>query len=510
MNRKLRTATGVAWLSCLCTLAAPAQNLLFKSGFENNTILGPTPGNGPNGFFQSITGTDTSTSFTWPLSAYSPAQTGIHLDPQSGNTDPYTSHFFNSIDTLTGHTGASTKALHLLISGYGDDTCCAQETLEGNTFATPIHSEYFRVWMKLPPAFLTAYQTFGDEFRMMWEWKTANNARLATEVWNKGGVPTWEIQWDDRGRNADSGGPGSCNYLDPNTGQPVHTTGSACPFIFYDGYNSQVAVPINQWFLFEVYMKRSTGNDGRIFWAINGNTLFDHYGPNYGYLNEEIDNSYFINVYSPHFPMEEWIDDLEIWDAPPCATLPCGASETGVISPTPAVPSVTSPFGATGVVGTPFSYQLKTDGSAATSYSASGLPAGLSLNKTTGLISGNPTAPGRSIVSVKATGNSGWSDTNLIFQINSVSSGLPTISSFSAAPSTVNAGGSSTLPWATGTATSLSIDQGVGDVTGRTSISVSPATTTTYTLTAYNANGHTTATAKVTVQQQRTVPTISS
>ncbi|MBI4912161.1 MAG: hypothetical protein HY823_05445 [Acidobacteria bacterium] len=74
----------------------------------------------------------------------------------------------------------------------------------------------------------------------------------------------------------------------------------------------------------------------------------------------------------------------------------------------------------------------------------------------------------------------------------------PSISSFTASPATITAGGSSTLAWAVSGANSLSIDPGVGPVSG-TSKSVSPAATTTYTLTASNGGGNATATATVTV-----------
>ena len=75
----------------------------------------------------------------------------------------------------------------------------------------------------------------------------------------------------------------------------------------------------------------------------------------------------------------------------------------------------------------------------------------------------------------------------------------PTISSFTASPSTVSSGASSTLSWSVANATSLSIDQGLGTVTGATSVPVSPTTATTYTLTASNSGGSTTARTTVTV-----------
>jgi Tol biopolymer transport system component len=74
----------------------------------------------------------------------------------------------------------------------------------------------------------------------------------------------------------------------------------------------------------------------------------------------------------------------------------------------------------------------------------------------------------------------------------------PVISSFTATPLTVTAGGSSTLAWSVTGATSLSIDQGIGVVTGTQRI-VSPTTTTTYVLTATNSAGSTIREATVTV-----------
>jgi hypothetical protein len=74
----------------------------------------------------------------------------------------------------------------------------------------------------------------------------------------------------------------------------------------------------------------------------------------------------------------------------------------------------------------------------------------------------------------------------------------PTISSFVANPTSMASGGSSTLSWNVIGATSLSIDRGLGPVTGA-SKSVSPTATTTYTLTATNAAGSSNAAATVTV-----------
>jgi len=66
-------------------------------------------------------------------------------------------------------------------------------------------------------------------------------------------------------------------------------------------------------------------------------------------------------------------------------------------------PNITNTLlSASGTVGTAFSYAIAADNSP-TSYAATGLPAGLSVNTTSGAISGTPTAAGSSSVSLSAT-----------------------------------------------------------------------------------------------------------
>ena len=74
----------------------------------------------------------------------------------------------------------------------------------------------------------------------------------------------------------------------------------------------------------------------------------------------------------------------------------------------------------------------------------------------------------------------------------------PSITSFTASPTTIEAGGSSLLAWSIADADTASIDPEVGTVTGN-SITVAPSQTMTYTLTASNSAGTATATAQVIV-----------
>jgi hypothetical protein len=75
----------------------------------------------------------------------------------------------------------------------------------------------------------------------------------------------------------------------------------------------------------------------------------------------------------------------------------------------------------------------------------------------------------------------------------------PIINSFSANPSTITVGESSTLSWSVTDATSVTIDNGIGSVALTGTTAVNPTTSTTYTLTATNTAGSVTASVTVTV-----------
>lgn len=84
---------------------------------------------------------------------------------------------------------------------------------------------------------------------------------------------------------------------------------------------------------------------------------------------------------------------------------------SGTVTPMPVKPVITTPVVQTGAVGVAYTYQIVASESP-TSYalSAGALIAGLSLNTTTGIISGTPTAAGNSTVNITATNAAGTSD----------------------------------------------------------------------------------------------------
>ncbi|MDF2457107.1 MAG: hypothetical protein K0R51_3100, partial [Cytophagaceae bacterium] len=164
-----------------------------------------------------------------------------------------------------------------------------------------------------------------------------------------------------------------------------------------------------------------------------------------------------------------------------------------------AAPVISSPATASGTVGTAFSYAITASNTPA-SFTASGLPPGLSVNASTGIISGTPTTAGTYNTTVSATNAGGTASKALTITIIS-GVAVPIISSASSATGTVGASFSYTItasntPTSFG-ATALPTGLSVNSTTGLISGIPSAAGTFTSTVSATNAGG--TATKQVTI-----------
>jgi hypothetical protein len=170
-------------------------------------------------------------------------------------------------------------------------------------------------------------------------------------------------------------------------------------------------------------------------------------------------------------------------------------ASSGVVSP----PVITGANIANGTVGSAFSYQI-TASNTPTSFGATGLPAGLSVNTATGLISGTPSgAGGTSTVTQSATNSAGTGTATLTLTITT----LPVITSSTAANGTVGsafsyqitATNTPTSFGATGLPAGLSVNTGTGMISG----TPTAAGTSTVTLSATNGSGTGNATLTVTL-----------
>jgi len=292
----------------------PNAKLLFKSGFENSVRLAPAAG--AYSQYQYIQGADNSTGYVWPATPWSPTPwlTGLLGVITSSYFSPapedFNSYIQNAIETVTGPNGNPTYALRQKIAKPSPNTCCTQDSLQLAGLSTPLIDSYVRYWIKLNPEFRSQVQTHKNNFwRVLWEMKTFTDYRIATFIYgNASGQPFFFV-------HADNSPAGANPYQE-----------------YWAVSNTSVPVPLDEWFSVEFYLHRSTGSDGRFYWAVNGQTIADHYGPNYGVRNENVDVLMLSNLYgnSVHLnPAYQWIDDLEVWDLPPCAALPCGAPGGG-------------------------------------------------------------------------------------------------------------------------------------------------------------------------------------
>jgi hypothetical protein len=104
-------------------------------------------------------------------------------------------------------------------------------------------------------------------------------------------------------------------------------------------------------------------------------------------------------------------------------------------------PVVTSATTAGGIVGVPFSYTI-TASNTPTGFNATGLPTGLSVNTTTGVISGTPTAAGPSTITLSATNTAGTGNATLTLTVVT-----PTAPGITTQPTnqSANSGGSATF-----------------------------------------------------------------
>lgn len=186
------------------------------------------------------------------------------------------------------------------------------------------------------------------------------------------------------------------------------------------------------------------------------------------------------------------------------------AGEGTVFKLTPGIPELTSASSVSGTASLPFTYQVTTS-SLTTGFTATNLPAGLTINALTGLISGTPTTIGTNTVTLTLTGSSGTNSAQVIISIQSLP--VPAVTSilyaFGSVGTTLTyttiATNNATSYTATGlTGTGLTLTASTGVITGNpTTVGTFPVT-----LTAKNSTG-TSAPVTLTIQIFATTPPLS-
>jgi len=169
-----------------------------------------------------------------------------------------------------------------------------------------------------------------------------------------------------------------------------------------------------------------------------------------------------------------------------------GSNSLTLVFALPASPAILSAATANGQVGQPFSYQISASGNP-TSYSATPLPPGLTVNTNTGLISGTPTTAGSSPVSISASNDGGTGTADLQLTIAAAPISVPVINSAATANGRVGqpfsyqitASGNPTSYAATSLPRGLTLNPNTGRISG----TPTTAGSSTVSISASNAGG---------------------
>jgi hypothetical protein len=277
--------------------------MIFWSGFEGSTApLSVDPNDcWSNGCWQKMGGTDTMTGFTWP-----PTVSGgdgkyqLLTNPPASNPASASNvggYMKNEIHAGEGRKGSNAMYQEIMQSG-----CCGTDKQgDGATQdpfqllpASEIPELYISEWVKFQPDLFDKLAA-GDGWRVLMEFKSSgDDNRLLVMVTNYSPAgPHWRIGLDDIKSNF-------VWEIKPDA--------------------SKVPVKQGEWFKLEVYWLRSSGPDGRIWVAIDGNVVADQSGNNMGPSGTPINRVMVHQLYSgTSYPIYQWVDDLQIWSTFPTA-----------------------------------------------------------------------------------------------------------------------------------------------------------------------------------------------
>ncbi len=263
--------------------------LLFKSGFEEGVYLDVPYADEGGVWYQDIKGSDVE-GFSFPMDIWDTKGIFQVLVDSELNASEYIE---NKIITTTGHKGTDTKVMSSQIlkadAAWTQDPYILMDAKEDGDL-------YVSYWLKLPEDLLSVLGdgSHDDGWCTFFEWKTSGDYRIAAYVYIEDGKPFWYAHGDNVANQDNFNGYEEYWYRE----------------------NKTVAVPEGEWFKVEFFWHRSSSDDGRFWWAVDGNVIVDYHGANK--IQEPIDRIMLFTVYSEKYPLKQLVDDIEIWDGFPC------------------------------------------------------------------------------------------------------------------------------------------------------------------------------------------------
>jgi len=259
-----------------------ASELLFKSSFEEGVYLSDTYRDDSPIWWQQLKGSDND-KFSWP----------INLGGKDGlfqmitNNKDISKYIENSLVTVKGIDGQPSQVLRQEIKQKEQDD--AQDPYAVYTDDKEQKKLYIRYSLKLPTNL--AEKLGKDGWLAFCEYKTASDYRLAFYIYSD---KNKQLSWYVHGDNV---------VLDDR------------PYKEFWSKESLRPVKTGEWMDIEIFWERSKNDDGRVWMAVDGKTIFDYKGQTK--LNEPIREMMLFTNYS-NVPLVQWVDNIEIWNDFPC------------------------------------------------------------------------------------------------------------------------------------------------------------------------------------------------
>lgn len=292
------------------SVTSNSANLLFKSNFGAGVVLNAPTAFSTNSAWQPLTGTDQETGYSWPVEALGSDLSAIQLiavDPITPST--IGNYIFNQIRTVTGPKGTAVNEIFQNVKikapvGMGGSQ--APLMIKRPSALGDVKDLYITYWFKYPADFPNKLDSTvpAGNWRAQFEFKT-------------GGYNGNNSEGDYRiVINIVKGSDGKLFW---NTNADNIANGPLNPVEYWSIENHVAPVPVDKWFKFEVYWKRTNNCDGRFWAAVDGEEIIDYYGNIMGDYNLPITRIMVNNSYSGGYAtVESHTTGLEIWDGFPC------------------------------------------------------------------------------------------------------------------------------------------------------------------------------------------------